>query len=534
VRCGCRKEAGWVGKRNGEHGARCSSSQICEAIHPSNSLSLGKPKNAIDPIVDEDYTECSCDETGICPCAVPRNDSSSLQSPGSSHTRNCHGPTDGRPTTSQSSCCPSQAETPINYRCNSLLSPLNSTDHSPLSFTSGLPDGVRRRRNSAPPACVCPVVQSPYSHPAASNSTHSCCNPPPLTVPPSVTEPRSFLDGVHTPSNSYTSPYTDSMWNIDPLFNASPPINPSHGALRAESSGQAPRFAPYPNHSHSQGLRSNCSLPQQQFLRHPPAISALHAQTNSSDIAAPQSIDLVTPVTQNTNPATIGEFLAPIPTRTSPTASNGNAQYTATSSGTVFAAPIEPVVSNCSCSGSCSCVLCSGSNLETVLMSASLGTEPDNCQRCNDCFDCTSLLNDLPQLAPLRDASIAALSAFRTVPAPQSGLQSQTDVQRQLDTHPSSTLQLDWHNEVSPSWAAAPDPDILSLLHSNPLFAPSEAELANSAWSNYLLSAQLNNVGSMNGDSDQLAPTQAQSGEAPVTQGPSFNEPVDDTYHHAF
>jgi len=166
-------------------------------------------------------------------------------------------------------------------------------------------------------------------------------------------------------------------------------------------------------------------------------------------------------------------------------------------------------------------------------MGASLGPEPDNCQRCNGCFDCTSLLNDLPQLTPLRDASIAALSAFRTDPAPQLGLQSQTDVQHQLDTRNPSTLQLDQHNEVSSSWAVAPDPDVLSLLHSNPLFASSEAELANSAWSNYFLSAPLEDVWPMNGDPDQPAPTQAQSGEAPVTQDLSFNRPVGDASHYA-
>lgn len=534
VRCGCRREAGWVGKRNGEHGAPPRKSVRSLTHHASNPHALGKSKDAIDPIVDEGSTECSCDETGICPCAVPRNESSSLQTlqiPSSPHARNCHGPTGGRPATSQPSCCPSQAESPINCRCNSPLPPLNSTDYTLLPSTSELPDGVRRRRNSAPPACACPVVQSPYIHAATSNSIHSCCNQPSSTrLPPNLAQPTSFQDGVHTPpnSNSYTS-YSDSVFHIDPLFNASQPINPTHGALRAESSGQAPRFAPYPNHSRSQSLHSNILLPQQQSFFHPPT---LHAQTNPSDIAPPQSVDLVTPLTQNSNPATLEDFFASIPTRTSPAVYNentANTQHTATSSGIVFAAPIDPVISNCSCSGSCSCVLCSGSNLGTVLMGASLGTELDNCQSCNDCFDCASLLNDLPQLAPLRDASVAALSVLQTSPAPQLGIPPQIDVQRQPDTHPPSTLQLERHDDVPPSWAAAPDPDMLSLLYGNPLFASSEAELANSAWSNYLLSAPLDNMRRVNGDSDQPASTQqAQSGEAPVTHDLSFSGPVDD------
>ena len=533
MRCGCRKEAGWIGKRSGEHGAPSSSSRTCNVTHPSNSHFLGKSKNAVDPIADEDHTECNCDETGICPCAVPRSESSSLQTPSSPHMRSCHGSIGRQPATSQSSCCSSQAESPINCRCNSPLPPLNSTDHTLLSFTSELPDGVRRRRNSAPPACACPVVQSPYTHAAASSSTHSCCNQPPSTrLPPNLAESTSFPDGVHTSSNSYTSSYADSVFHVDPLFNPSQPMNSSHGAVRSESSGQAPRFAPYPNYSRSQGLYSNTLLPQEQPLFHSPT---LHAQSNPSDLAAPQNVDLVTPLAQKTNPATLEEFFASIPTRTSPGVSNGNdanTQHTATSSGTVFAAPMAPVVSNCSCSGSCSCVLCSGSNLGAVLMGASLGVEPDNCQRCNDCFDCTSLLNDLPQLTPLRDASVAALSALRTVPAPQLGMQSQMDVQPQLDTHPSSTLLLERHNDVPPSWAAASDPDMLSFLHNNSLFASSEAELANIAWPNDLLSAPLDNLWPLNGTSHQLAPTQqAQSGEAPVTHDLSFSGPVGDAYH---
>ncbi len=157
-------------------------------------------------------------------------------------------------------------------------------------------------------------------------------------------------------------------------------------------------------------------------------------------------------------------------------------------------------------------------------MGSTLGTEPDNCQRCTDCFDCTSLLNDLPQLAPLRDASVAALSALRTAPEPQIGIQSQTDVQRQFDTHPPSTLQLERHNDVPPSWTAAPDPDMLSLLRSNPLHASSEAELANSAWSDFILGAPLNNLWPVDGNFDQMYG--AQGGETPVTHNLSFNGPV--------
>ena len=536
VRCGCRKEAGWTGKRNGEHGASYSS-RICKVTHPSNSHYLGKSKNATGPIFDEDYTECNCDETGICPCAVPRNESSSLHtlhSPSSPHTIDCHGPTGGRPASSQPSCCPSQPETPINCQCNSPLSSLNSTDQTLLSSMSELPDGGRRRRNSAPPACACPVVQSPYIHAAASSSTHSCCNQPASTrLPPNLTDPTSFPDVVYSPSNSYTPSYADPVFQFDPLFNASQPVNPSHGALRAESSGQAPRFAPYPNHSRSQSMHSSVLQPQQQYLFHPPTS---HAQTNPSDTAAPQSMDLVTPLTQRTNPATLEEFFAPIPTRTSPGVRNSinrDKRHTPPSSGTVFAAPIEPVISNCSCSGSCSCVLCSGSNLDTVLMGTTLGTEPDNCQRCSDCFDCASLLNDLPQLEPLRDASVAALSTLQTVPAPQLGMQSQTDVQPQFDINPPSALQLEQHTDVPPSWTAAPDPDMLSLPPSNPLFAPSEAELTNSAWSDYLLSVPIDKLWPVNGNSNQLAPTQAESGEASVTHNLDFNGPVDGAYHDA-
>lgn len=524
VRCGCRKEAGWMGKRNGEHGAPCSS-----LSHPPNSHSLGKSKNANDPMFDEEYTECNCDQTGICPCAVPRNESSSLHtlhSPISPPTQSCHGPTGGRPASSQPSCCLSQVETPINCEYNSPLPPLGSIDHTLLSSMSGLPDGVRRRRNSAPPACACPVVQSPYIHATASNSTHSCCNQPSSTrLPPNLTETTSFPDVVHSPSNPYATSNADPVFRIDQLFNSSQPMNPSHGALRAESSGQAPRFTPYPNHSRSQSVYSSLLLPQQQSLFHSPTS---HVQPNpSADTAAPQSIDFVTSLMQGTNPATLEEFFAPIPTRTSPGVRNRfnrDTQHTATSSGTVFAAPIQPVISNCSCSGSCSCVLCSGSNLETVLMGAMLGTEPDNCQRCNDCFDCTSLLSNLPQLTPLRDASVAVLSALRTAPAPQLGMQSQTDVQRQFDTHPPSTLQLERHNDTPPNWTAAPDSDMLSVLRSNPLLAPSEAELANNAWSNFLLNAPLNNSWPVDSNSDQMYG--AQSGETPVTHDLSFNGPV--------
>ncbi len=301
-----------MGKRNGEHGTSCSS-RICKVTHPSNSHSLGKSKNAADTIFDEDYTECNCDETGICPCAVPRNESSSLQS---LHPPNCHGPTGGLPASSQPSCCLSQVETPINCEYNSPLPPLSSIDHTLLSSTSGLPDGVRRRRNSAPPACACPVVQSPYTHAAASNSTHSCCNQPSSTrLPPNLTEPKSFPDVVQSPSNPYTASYADPVFRIDQLFNASQPMNPSHGALRAESSGQTPRFAPYPNHSRSQNVYSSFLLPQQQSLFHPPTS---HAQPNpSADTAAPQSIDLVTPLTQSTSLATLEvQESATEPTRT--------------------------------------------------------------------------------------------------------------------------------------------------------------------------------------------------------------------------
>ena len=394
-----------------------------------------------------------------------------------------------------------------------------------------LPDGGRRRRNSAPPACACPVVQSPYIHAAASSSTHSCCNQPSSTrLPPNSTEPTSFLDVVHSPSNSYKPSYADPVFQFDPLFNASQPMNPSHGPLRAESSGQAPRFAPYPNHSRSQSMYSSVLLPQQQSLFHP---LTSYAQTKSSDTAAPQSMDLVTPSTQRDHPATLEEFFAPIPTRTSPGVRNSinrDKRHTPPSSGTVFAAPIEPVISNCSCSGSCSCVLCSGSNLDTVLRGATLG---DNCQRCSDCFDCASLLNDLPQLEPLRDASVAALSALQTVPAPQLGIQSQTDVQPHFDINQPSTLQIEQHTDLPPSWTAVPDPDMLSFLHSNPLFAPSEAELTNSAWPDDLLSAPIDNLWPVNGNSGQLAPTQAESGEVPVTHNIGLNGPIDDAHHDA-
>ena len=517
-----------MGKRNGEHGASCSS-PICKVSHPSNSHSLGKSKNAIDPIFDEENTECNCDETGICPCAVPRNESSSLHtphSPISPPTQTCHCPAGDRPASSQTSCCLSHVETPINCDNNSLLPPLSSMDHTLLSSTSGLPDGIRRRRNSAPPACACPVVQSPYIHATASNSTHSCCNRPSSTLlPQNLTETTSFPDVVHSPSNPYTASYADPVFRIDQLFNAPRPMNPSHGALRAESSGQAPRFAPYPNHPRSQSVYSSLVLPQQQSLFNPPTS---HLQPNPlTDTAAPQSADFVTPLTQSTDPATLREFFAPIPTRTSPGVHNRinwDTQNTATSSGTVFAAPIEPVISNCSCSGSCTCVLCSGSNLETVLMGATLRTEPDNCQRCHDCFDCTSLLSNLPQLTPLRDASVAALSVLRTAPTRQLGMQSQTDVQRQFDTHPPSTPQPEPHNDVPPSWTAAPDSDMLSLLSSNPLLASSEAELANIAWSDFLLNAPLNNSWLVDSNSDQMYG--AQGGETPVTHNLSFNGPV--------
>jgi len=80
-------------------------------------------------------------------------------------------------------------------------------------------------------------------------------------------------------------------------------------------------------------------------------------------------------------------LISSIPTRTNPGVFNGNdtnTQHTATSSGTVFAALMVPVVSNSPCSGSCSYVLYSGSNLGTVLMGALFGVEPDNCQCRND------------------------------------------------------------------------------------------------------------------------------------------------------
>jgi len=92
--CGCRKEAGWMGKCSSEHGVPSSSSRTCNITHPSNSYSLGKSKNAIDLIVNEGHTECKCDETGICPCAIPQSKSSSLQTlqtPSSPHMRSCHG-----------------------------------------------------------------------------------------------------------------------------------------------------------------------------------------------------------------------------------------------------------------------------------------------------------------------------------------------------------------------------------------------------------------------------------------------------------
>ena len=313
-------------------------------------------------------------------------------------------------------------------------------------------------------------------------------------------------------------------------------MNSSYSALRAETSSQTSRFAPYPNQSRSQSLYSNTLFQPQQFFVHPPTISALQTDTdlNPWDIAPPQSVDLTTPLTNYTTPATLEEFLAPIPTRPSLGASKGNTHVTATSSGTVFAAPIEPVVSNCSCSGSCSCVLCSGSNLEKVLMSASLGTEPDNCQSCTDCFDCKSLLNDLPQLAPLRDASIAAPEALQTIPVLQSGVHLQTDVQQQPDTSSPFTIKPNRHKEVSPDWSVAPDPDMLSALHNDQLFASSEADLANSAWTNYLLSAPLDNLWPVNGNSDEPAPTRAQSNNtAAVAQGPSFNGSFNEAYHYA-
>lgn len=44
VRCGCRKEAGWVGKRSGEHGAPCTSSRFHKGTHTSNFHFLRKVK----------------------------------------------------------------------------------------------------------------------------------------------------------------------------------------------------------------------------------------------------------------------------------------------------------------------------------------------------------------------------------------------------------------------------------------------------------------------------------------------------------
>ena len=411
---------------------------------------------------------------------------------------------------------------------------MNSTNHTLLSSTSRPPEGVRPRRNSAPPACACPVVHSLTLPPPTSNSINSCCNQPSSTrLPLNVIEPSPILnDGVHTPWNSNsTSPHIDPVPHVDTLFNASEPMNPSHGALRGETSGQTPRFAPYPNHSRSQSLYSNILLPRQQLFLQPPMISTFHAQTNPSGIAAPRNVDLVTLLAENTTPTTLEEFLAPIPTRSNPAASRGNMHHAATSPGTVFAAPIEPVVSNCSCSSSCSCVLCSGSNFEKVVMSVSLGTESDNCQSCNDCFDCKSLLNELPQLAPLRDASIAAASAL---PASQLGLPLQTD---QLDPRHPFITDPDSHKEVSPGWPASA-PGTLSLpLNSRPTVSP-EADLANRAWYDYFLSAPLDNVWPIGGNTVQPAPTRTQSSEAPsseapVAQGPSFNGPFDDAYHYA-
>lgn len=310
-------------------------------------------------------------------------------------------------------------------------------------------------------------------------------------------------------------------------------MNPSHGALRGETSGQTPRFAPYPNHSRSQSLYSNILFPQQQFFPPPPIISTSHAQTNPSGIPAPQSADLVTLSTENTSPTTLEEFFASIPTQSSPGGPKGEMHQPRPSSGTVFAAPIEPVISNCSCSGSCSCVLCSGSNFEKVLTNVSLGTESDNCQSCNDCFDCKSLLTDLPQLEPLRDASIAAPSTLRTALAPQLGLPLQTDIQHQFDTRPHLIPKPDQRKGVSSGWPAAPDPDLLSLPHTSQLTASHAADLANRAWSNYLLSAPLDNIWSMGRDAVQPAPTQPQSSDMPVAEGPSFNGPFDDAYHYA-
>jgi len=233
-----------MGKCSSEHGVPSSSSRTCNVTHPSNSHSLGKLKNAIDLIVDEGHTECKCDETGICPCAIPWSESSSLQTlqtPSSPHTRSCHGSIHwltAMPATSQSSCCFSQAESPINCRCNSPLPPLDSADLPLLSPTSGPPGGVRRRKNSAPLACARPVVQSPYTHAATSNSTQCCCNQSSLMrLPPNLAEPGwcpSILQFVHI---------TDSGFHVDLIFNASLPTSSSYGSVRSESSGQAPRFA---------------------------------------------------------------------------------------------------------------------------------------------------------------------------------------------------------------------------------------------------------------------------------------------------
>ena len=309
-------------------------------------------------------------------------------------------------------------------------------------------------------------------------------------------------------------------------------MNPSHGALRVQFPGQSSRFAPYPNHSRSQSLYPNVLSPQQQFLFHPPTISALHSQVNQSDIAVPHTVDLVTPLTKGSSPATLENSLTTIPTRSSAGASNGN-EHADTPFGTVSAGPIEAAVSSCSCSGSCSCVLCSGSNFDKALMDASLGAESDNCQSCNDCFDCKSLLNDLPQLTPVRDAIIAAPSALWTGSAPQLGLQLQTDVQPRLDTRSPSTIKSNRYDQVAQGWSATTDPDMVSLLHNNALFASSEAEPDNSACSNCLLSEPLGNVWPVTRNSGEPAPTRAQIGEAPVAQGPSFNGPFDDTYFYA-